>query len=310
MQRPLTVTVLSGGPDPERDISLTSGRAVAASLAEAGHCVKLCDATPDDLSALDVPCDVVFPAMHGAWGEGGPLQLELEQRGFAYVGSGPEAAAVAMDKAAAKRVLAEAGLPVPQGELATTAGPHRAEHGVVIKPVSGGSSLDVFIRPDGGDITEPVNYLVARYGRCIIEELVVGFEMTVGILGDIALPPIWIDTSTVDGGWFDYAAKYQADGARHRFDLPPTVDAELAEQISAASLAAHSALGCRDLSRADLIVRRDGTFALLEVNTMPGFTGRSLLPDAARQAGVCFAELCDRLVQVAASRGRSRAEAA
>jgi D-alanine-D-alanine ligase len=303
----LRVTVLAGGPDAERDVSLASGRAVAAALSDAGQAVHFADAMPDDLAALDVPCDVVFPAMHGAWGEGGPLQGEMESRGLAYVGSGP-AAAVAMDKHACKQRLVAAGLPVPRGELVTGVGVTKAAGSVVIKPVAGGSSVDVFLRDadasGSSDIAEAVHYLVARYGRCLVEDRLVGREVTVGVLGEVALPPVWIDPKGTAAGWFDYAAKYDAkQGAAHRFDLPP----EWIAPLQAAAVAAHQAVGCRDLSRVDAIVAEDGTFKILEINTMPGFTGRSLLPDAAREAGIDFPALCDRLVRVAANRSLRRA---
>ena len=309
-QQPLRVTVLAGGPDGERDVSLASGRAVASSLRDAGHDVRLEDALPTDLSALDVPCDVVFPAMHGAWGEGGPLQVELEKRGLAYVGSEPDAAAIAMDKVAAKKVWEAAGIPVPRGRLVGSIGPVEVDHDAVIKPIAGGSSLDVFVRhaPAGGvaDVAQPIAYLLAKYGRCMVEELVVGHEMTVGVLLGEALPPIWIDTGTTANGWFDYNAKYRPDGAAHRFELPPGVSQATVRAMTEACVEAGEAIGCRDLYRADVIVRADGTFALLEINTMPGCTGRSLLPDAAREAGIEFAAMCDRLVQAAAARRDKR----
>jgi D-alanine-D-alanine ligase len=303
---PLTITVLAGGPDEERAISLASGRAVAAALQTAGHRVTLADATPDDLSALDLPADVIFPAMHGQYGEGGPLQDELEARRVAYVGSRPEAARLAMDKFAAKDTFAAAGLSTPEAVLIDRPGPVDVAGDVVIKPLSGGSSQDVFVRraEAGGkaDIEFATSFLIAKYGQCLVEQYIDGCEMTVGVLGNEALPPIWIDASQTPAGWFDYGAKYRPDGAAHRFDAPDLVTPDALVRLCDAAVAAHEKLGCRDLSRADFIVTRDGTPWLLEVNTMPGFTGRSLLPDAAREAGVSFVDLCDRLVRTAAGR--------
>jgi D-alanine-D-alanine ligase len=170
----------------------------------------------------------------------------------------------------------------------------------VVKPVSGGSSIDCFLRPAGpdgqADVAGPIEYLLARYGRCMVEQLVEGLELTVGVLFGRALPTIWIDPTGTGAGWFDYAAKYNTgdDAAAHRFDLPPSLDVGAIEGLC---LAAHEAVGCRHLSRVDLIVGASGQVSLLEINTMPGFTGRSLVPDAARRAGIGFVELCDGLVR-------------
>ncbi|MEM1013134.1 MAG: ATP-grasp domain-containing protein [Planctomycetota bacterium] len=304
----LRITVLAGGPDGERGVSLASGRAVAAALANSGHDVHFADAGPGDLAALDVPCDVVFPAMHGPWGEGGPLQDELEARGLAYVGSRPEPARRAMDKMVAKKVFEEAGLLTPAAVEIDTMEPLSIDRDVVVKPLAGGSSLDVFVRrreqeTNLADVDAAVSYLLARYGRCMVEDMVDGIEMTVGILGNEALPPIWIDASNTSAGWFDYGAKYRPDGAPHRFDVPEFVTTDVLVRLCDVAVKAHEKLGCRDLSRADMMVTPAGEIWLLEVNTMPGFTGRSLLPDAARHTGLGFEELCDGLVQRAAARG-------
>ena len=306
-KRPLTVTVLAGGPSNEREVSLTSGRAVAAALKDAGHAVHLADVTPDDLSALDAPADLIFPVLHGQWGESGELQAILEARGAAFVGSGSAASRLGMDKVATKRAWLNAGLPTPafhdltSPTLKTVPGP------CVVKPVSGGSSIDCFLErcaPEGAcDVEDATEFLLVKYGRCMVEQLIDGYELTVGILFDRPLPPIWVDPG--DGQWFDYQSKYSPNGAAHRFDLPPVADAR---QIQRLCVEAHRVVGCRDLSRVDLMLDRAGRPWLLEINTMPGFTGRSLLPDAARQSGLDFPALCDALVTHAA--GRAAAVAA
>ena len=306
-RRPLRVTVLAGGPSNERDVSLTSGRAVAAALKDAGHAVRLADVTPVDLSALDAPADVIFPLLHGAWGESGELQTILEARGLPFVGSGSTASRLGMDKVATKQKWLAAGLPTPAFQLLTSPTLKTVGGPCVVKPVSGGSSIDCFLKrcaPEGEcDVEDAVHFLVAKYGRCMVETLVDGHELTVGILFDRPLPPIWVDPG--DGQWFDYKSKYSPDGAAHRFDLPPVADAAAIQRLC---LEAHRTVGCRDLSRVDLMLDRSGRPWLLEINTMPGFTGRSLLPDAARQDGIDFASLCDRLATHAA--GRAAAVAA
>ena len=300
----MLITVLAGGTSSERDISLTSGRAVAAALKDAGHRVLLADVSPNDLSALDAPCDVIFPALHGDWGESGELQEILEERGIPFVGSGSAASRLGMDKAATKAVWKEAGLPTPAWRIITSPSVRTAPGPCVVKAIRGGSSIDCFLRrgapEQSTDIQGPVSYLVAKHGQCMVERLIEGHELTVGILFDRALPPIWVDPG--DGQWFDYAQKYSPDGAAHRFDLPPTIDEQGVAELKEICLAAHRGVGCRDLSRVDVMLDGEGRPHLLEINTMPGFTGRSLLPDAAREAGMSFAELCDALVVNAARR--------
>ena len=316
MMDSMRITVLAGGPSSERDISLTSGRAVAAALKDAGHTVHFADVTPEDLSGLDIPCDAVFPTLHGAWGESGELQALLEDRGIPFVGSGSAASRLGMDKVQTKTAWQQAGLPTPPFQLVTEPSVRTAPGPCVVKPVDGGSSIDTFLRKapaeEPVDIEGPVSYLVAKYGRCMVEGFVDGFEMTVGILFDRPLPPIWIDPA--EGQWFDYQQKYNAvGGALHRFDLPPVVtgDDTFVERLQAIAVEAHAVVGCRDLSRVDVIIDRAGGIHLLEINTMPGFTGRSLLPDAAREAGIDFVTLCDALVVEAANRdGRSAARLA
>lgn len=307
----MQISVLAGGPSNEREISLTSGRAVAAALKDAGHVVHLADITPDDLSALDVPCDVIFPTLHGAWGESGELQAILEAHDVPFVGSGSAASRLGMNKVATKLAWQEANLPTPAFRLVEHPSVRTAPGACVIKPVDGGSSIDTFIRKTAAegvaDIEGPVSYLVARYGRCMVEQFIDGYEMTVGILFERALPPIWIDPG--EGEWFDYQSKYSANGAAHRFELPPAVATRhrrpFVEKLQTIALEAHQVIGCRDLSRVDFMIDRAGKPYLLEINTMPGFTGRSLLPDAAREAGIDFADLCDQLVRRVARRDKA-----
>ena len=301
-ERPLRVTVLAGGPSGERDVSLASGRAIAAALKDAGHAVTFADATPADLSALDAPADVIFPALHGEWGESGELQTILEKRGLAFVGSGSAASRLGMDKDATKRAWRDAALPTPAWQFVRDPADFAFAAPVVVKPLDGGSSLGVTLCHDDATAHDAIRRLVAGHGRCLVEDLVEGCEMTVGVLFDRPLPPIWIDPG--DGRWFDYQSKYApVGGAAHRFDLPPTLDADFGTvEVQRLCLAAHRTIGCRDLSRVDLMIDGDGRPWLLEINTMPGFTGRSLLPDAARHAGLSFADLCDALVQNAAKR--------
>ena len=300
----MRVTVLAGGPSNEREISLTSGRAVAAALKQAGHQVHLADIAPDDLSALDVPVEVIFPVLHGEWGESGGLQEILEARDLPFVGSGSAASRLGMNKVETKRFWQLAGLPTPAYHRIDSPVVREAPGPCVIKPIFGGSSIDCFLRKTSAestaDIAEPVSYLVAKYGACMVEQFIDGHEMTVGILFERPLPPIWIDPGA--GQWFDYNQKYSAQGAAHRFDLPPMLDPGGAADLQQMCVEAHRIIGARDLSRIDVMIDRAGKPWLLEINTMPGFTGRSLLPDAARHAGMDFPALCGALVSNAARR--------
>lgn len=299
----LRVTVLRGGPSRERDVSLHSGAEIAAALESIGYDVHMADIAPDQLQALDRPVDAVFVALHGTFGEDGRVQRILEQRGIAYTGSGPQACEWAMDKVRAKRRMVELGLPTPHFEVIGPPELHSSLKAwtlpLVVKPVSEGSSIFCKIVRDVVDLRPAVEQVVREYGEALVEEYVPGMELTVGILGDEALPAIEIRPR---GGFYDYYAKYEADDTEYRFDvdLPPALLARIGEM----SLAIHRGLGCRDFSRVDWRVDPRGpTPQMLEVNTIPGFTQHSLLPMAARKRGFDMPELCRRIVDMALRRG-------
>lgn len=298
VERRLKITVLSGGPSSEREVSLKSGRAVAAALKSVGHDVCLADISPDDLSTLDRPMDMVFIALHGAFGEDGQLQQILDDRGIRYCGSGPQASALAMDKSAAKMRFVQAGVPTPLFEVVTAENIEEVRvqwaPPVVVKPLCEGSSVDCVIVHEGQDLATPLRREIETYGRCMIERFVKGAELTVGVLGDEALPPIQIRPKRE---FYNYQAKYLDNDTEYLFniDLP----APLIGEICDVSVRAHQSLGCRDFSRVDWIVEEStGQPFALEVNTIPGFTDHSLLPKAAQKAGLGFAALCQRIVEL------------
>jgi len=304
--RTLRITVLAGGAGSEREVSLESGKAVAGALRRCGHQVATADITPDDTSALDRPeVDIVFIALHGTFGEDGQVQRLCEARGVPYVGSGPEASALAMDKDAAKRAFRRAALATPDWVIVEAAQASQERRGLVddlalpcvVKPVDGGSSVGITIARDPASRDEAIERLLGNHGRAMVEAFVPGREMTVGVLGDRPLPVVEIIPRRE---FYDYIAKYQDAGTEYicPAQLPPAV----AEHLRAAGLAAHRALGCRDFSRTDFILADDGTAYVLEVNTIPGFTSHSLLPKAAAAAGISFEQLCDRIVQLALER--------
>lgn len=298
----LTIGVLMGGPSRERPVSLQSGRAVAEALAGLGHDVRPADVRPGDVTSdLVEDLDVVFLALHGKWGEDGGVQEELEALGAAYTGSGPQASRLAMDKVATKVRFSEEGVPTPafrlldRGDEALfveamdTIGPE-----LVVKPVADGSSIDVYMVDSLAGLRRAVARVAGASGPALVERRIVGREFTVGVLGESALPTIEIRTP---GGWYDYHFKYESDQTEYVFDHALASDVE--DRLVRAAMAAHRVLGCRDLSRVDLMVTPDGEPEVLEVNTIPGFTSHSLVPKAAAHSGIPFGRLCERLVALA-----------
>ncbi len=297
----MKVTVLRGGPSNEREVSLLSGKAVADALRTGGHDVFESDISPADLSGLDRPCDVVFPVLHGAFGEDGQLQSILEARKMKFVGSDARASRFAIDKLETKKRWLAAGLPTPAFHVATAGDPTLGAVGApcAVKAIRSGSSVGVYICKTADEALARVREILAgdADGVALVEQFITGIEITVGVLEHAALPPIRI---VYDQGFFDYNAKYSAGGAGHSFELG--IDASLTRAIQESVRKAHLEIGCRDLSRTDVMIEPSGKYYLLEINTMPGFTSRSLLPESAARAGVPFVELVDRLVKLAAGR--------
>jgi D-alanine-D-alanine ligase len=297
----LRVTVLCGGPSAEREVSLLSGAAVADALRRRGHEVFVSDIAPEQLAALDQPADVVFPVLHGTFGEDGTVQYLMEQRGLRFVGSDSSASALAMDKVATKRVLAEAGITTPAGEVWTTdmlqtGALPRIPLPVIVKPVDQGSSVGTAIVREPDAFLPAVRETVRLFHAALVEQFITGEELTVGIVGGQALPPIVIRPKRA---FYDYTAKYQDDATEYLFDAG--YPAALLAQAQALSRRVFEHLRCRHLGRIDWMIDRAHRLWFLEVNTLPGFTSHSLVPKAAAHAGVPFDELVERLVFMAAA---------
>lgn len=303
----LDITVLMGGPSSERDVSLLSGEAVAGALERRGHKVCRADINRTDTVALERPgIDVVFIALHGEFGESGEVQELCENARLHYTGSGTRASQLAMDKAATKQVVKRAGVPTPDwmiieefhepAQIAEWL--PQLDVPVVIKPIDGGSSVDVVIARTHTQRDEALEAMLDKYGRVMLERYVKGRELTVGILGDQALDVLEI---LPDGEFYDYRAKY-ADDAGTTYTFDHGLDARIVETLQAHALATHRTLGCRDMSRVDFLLDGNGVGWMLETNTIPGFTSHSLLPKAAERAGIGFDELCDRIVRMAMAR--------
>ncbi|WP_142848727.1 D-alanine--D-alanine ligase [Telmatospirillum sp. J64-1] len=295
------VTVLMGGWSAEREVSLNSGKAAARALEEAGYEVSVVDLQRDLKSLLaaieQTRPDVVFNALHGRWGEDGCVQGVLDILGIPFTHSGLLASAVAMDKPTAKRLMAAAGLPVAEDRVV-----HRREvlngdplpRPYVMKPLNEGSSVGVYIIRENA----PLPFNEWPFGEFVmVETFVPGREITVAVMGDKALGALEI---TSDRGFYDYEAKYAPGGSRHLMPAPlPEKDYAEALRLG---LEAHRALGCRGVSRTDL--RYDDTgdeprFVVLEVNTQPGMTSTSLVPDIAAHAGISFPQLVAWMVEQA-----------
>ena len=304
--RQLKVMVLAGGPDREREVSLVSGQQVEAALLAKGHDVRRRDILPDDLSALDEfrawRGDTLFLALHGAWGEGGALQRILDTRSLPYFGCRADAAALCMDKAATKDVLVRLGIPTPRYEVLEPGQPMTFKAPVVIKPLNEGSSIGVAICKTQEKADRMRAELGGQYGRVLVEEMIVGTEMTCGVIelpgtpgksAHQALPPVKIVPATE---FYDYEAKYLRDDTQYLFDALP---AAVLDEVKRQAVAAFKACGCRHLSRVDFMIDQAGRPFVLEINTIPGFTSHSLVPKAAAHMGLPFPELCDRLAHIA-----------
>ena len=307
MFQQLRVTVLRGGPSAEREVSLASGEAVGGACRRLGCIVHEADITPEDLSALDIPADIVFPVLHGEFGEDGQLQAILESRGLHYIGSDSVASRLAMDKDASKRRWTDTGLATPpwvcldrDSDIAAVQYP---EPPVVIKPLREGSSIGIVFCDTLDQLHIEVQRAVSEYGKILVEKQLDGPELTVGVLEAEALPIIEIRSAIK---FYDYEAKYQRDDTEYVFDLD--VDTNTYSSIQRTAAAAFEAIGCRDYGRVDCILDRKDGVQLLELNTIPGFTDHSLLPKAAAKIGIGFDALVGRLLTLALERrlnGRS-----
>ncbi|MEK6662878.1 MAG: D-alanine--D-alanine ligase [Pseudomonadota bacterium] len=292
------VAVLLGGRSAEREVSLKSGGAVMEALHASGVDAHAFDPSQCDLMDLK-GYDRVFIALHGRYGEDGTIQGMLELMGIPYTGSGVLASALAMDKWRTKLVWQAAGIPTPRYIILTANtnfGQVAAELGVplMVKPANEGSSIGMSKVTRAEDL-QGAYELAAKYDRLVFaEQFITGEEYTAAILGDSALPLIRLETPRV---FYDYEAKYLADSTRYLCPcgLPP----ERERGIQALALRAFEILACQGWGRADVIVDETGTPYFLEMNTSPGMTDHSLVPMAARQAGLSFEQLVLRILELA-----------
>ena len=299
MSGALNITVMLGGPGAEREVSLRSGAAVARALRSLSHRVSELDPREPDW-VLPAGTEVVFLALHGTYGEDGTIQKQLDRLGAVYTGCNAEASRLAFDKVLTKQACLKAGVPTARFLTVVSAqAPFPANFAppLVAKPSRQGSSVGLQFIEQVADWPRALTESLKFDTEVLIEEKIVGRETTVGILDGQALPLVEVRPKS---GPLDYRNKYTA-GATEYF-CPADFDAATTRTIQAAALNAFKAVGGRDYARVDVIVRRDGSPVVLEVNTLPGMTETSLLPKAAAAAGMSYAELCQRMIDLALRR--------
>lgn len=305
-----SVAVLYGGTSGEREVSLNSGKCCARALEEKGFTVTLLDpASRDDLKRMvEERFDVAFLALHGKGGEDGTLQGFLETLGVPYTGSGILATALAINKGKSKELYERAGLRVAasvivgKGDVLDDADRQEIVEtcGIpcVVKPVTEGSSLGMTIVRDASELQEAIDVALAVDDEAMVEQFIDGIELTVGVMGDdapMAFPVIQILSN--EDEFYNYHAKYAAGGSTHI--CPAPLDQDIYDQVQSMAIAAHAVLGCKGVSRTDIMLDGEGRCWVLETNTLPGMTETSLIPDAARAAGMGFGDVCEKLIEMA-----------
>ncbi|MDJ0917232.1 MAG: D-alanine--D-alanine ligase [Woeseiaceae bacterium] len=292
------VAVLYGGNSSEREVSLKSGQAVFDALISRGVDAQLWDPAERGVEGLvDVGIDRAWIALHGTGGEDGAIQGALQWLQIPYTGSGVMASALAMDKERSKRLFVAAGIPTPTYEIVRSRAEavHVAQemgYPLIFKPSREGSSVGMSKAFEASDVPEAAETAL-RYGDvAIVERCIVGDEITVSVLQGEALPSIRIETPRV---FYDYRAKYESD--RTEYHCPGTTSDIAEAKFSELALRAFELLGCRGWGRVDFMVDSDDQPQVLEVNTVPGMTSHSLVPMAAKAAGLDFAELCWRILE-------------
>lgn len=306
------VGVLMGGPSSEREISLKSGQAVFSALKEAGLEVVAIDIVTDNLpenSRLlkEYKLDCAFIALHGRFGEDGVIQGILEELNLPFTASGVRASQLAMNKIGSLEIFLQAGLCVPKSQFIKkldyqmsfasgdgAAFKNQLGYPLVVKPANQGSSIGLSLVEHSQELPAAIDLAFQSDEHIILQEYVSGRELTVGILDEQALPVIEIIPSHK---FFDFTAKYQA--GLTQYIVPAVLDPRVALEVQKTALRAHKLLGCYGCSRVDIILAKDGSVCILEVNTIPGMTATSLLPKAAKIAGIDFNRLCLKLLELA-----------
>jgi D-alanine-D-alanine ligase len=290
----LNITLMLGGPSAEREISLRSGAAVARALRSLGHTVTELD-PQEDAWSLPPDTDLVFLALHGTYGEDGTVQGRLDSLGVPYTGCGTDASRLAFDKLLTKQRCIAAGLSTPRFTLVkspSTGWPLGWKPPVVLKPLRQGSSVGLQLVDDVGRWRDALAEAFKHDSELLVEENVLGREVTVGILAGEPLPIVEIRPKE---GAYTYLNKYTVGATDYL--CPAPMDPTATRRIQITAVSAYRAIGGRDYARVDLIVRPDGEPVVLEINTLPGMTETSLFPKAAAALGIDFPGLCQRMVE-------------
>ncbi len=294
------VVVLMGGLSNEREISLKTGAAVLSSLGRLGVNAVGIDVGRDLADQLRMSqADVAFIALHGAYGEDGCVQGMLELMGIPYTGSGVAASAIAMDKALTKIVARQIGVQTPDWVVVTRdemkAGlPTGLFAPAAVKPVAGGSSLGISLIREESALRGALEKALAEDRQALVERLIDGRLLTVGVVGGEPLPVIEV---VVADGFYDYAKKYTP--GQTRYQVPAKIDETTARDAQAMVMALHRALGCKGVTRSELILDADGGLWLIELNTIPGMTETSLIPKGAEAAGMSFDDVVEKTLKEA-----------
>ena len=299
---PKKIAVLMGGPGSEREVSLATGRGVSKALRSLGAEVVEIDVRSENFQ-LPRDVDLAFNTIHGTFGEDGQLQRILDRRGIAYTGDGVSGSEIAFDKIHTKQKFQEHGITTPSWEVIHPGERPTIPLPIVVKAPRQGSTVGVIIVKNGSEIDSAIRE-AAKYGReLLIEKFVSGRELTIGILGDQALPILEIIPK---GGFYDFNNKYpflnpQAGGGAEHV-CPANIDAEKTKEIQALSLRAFRSAGLQVYARVDAILSETGQPFILEINTIPGMTEASLLPEAAAAAGIGYDDLCARIIALSRAR--------
>jgi D-alanine-D-alanine ligase len=299
---PKKIAVLMGGPGSERDVSLATGRGVSKALRSLGAEVVEVD-VHDENFALPKDVDLAFITIHGTFGEDGQLQKILEQRGVPYTGDGVEPSRAAFDKILSKEKFRERDVVTPEWEIVEIGQRPTISAPLVVKPARQGSTVGVVIVKNASELDSAITEAGKYDRKLLIEKFVSGRELTIGVLGDQALPILEIIPK---GGFYDFNNKYPflnpqgGGGAEHV--CPAKIDPAKSKQIQEQALRAFRALGLVVYGRVDILLSDSGEPFVLEVNTIPGMTKASLLPEAAAAAGINYVDLCARIIALSRAR--------
>lgn len=303
---PKKIAVLMGGPGSERDVSMATGKGVAKALRSLGAEVSEIDVRGADFE-LPGGVELAFIALHGTFGEDGQVQRILEERGIPYTGEGVAESELAFDKIRSKEAFREHGIATPYWQIITASQHPTIPIPIVIKAPRQGSTVGVHIIRNEREIDAAIADASTYDRELLVEKFIAGRELTIGILGEQALPIIEIIPR---GGFYDFTNKYPflnpsaGGGAEHV--CPAKLPEEQTQALQELALRAHRALGLKVYSRVDVMLPETGEASVLEVNTIPGMTEASLLPEAAAAAGISYPELCARIIELSAARRESR----